>query len=222
MIAEPGAFRAAVRAALARPEGGSLAGRFPAPLVTALIADAAEARTPHVRVALEELIAALDAVGVPRGRQFVLGVHADGSRPAVDVAAWREALHVPVLAHDPDMASFTAGHDERGAAIELDDELREAEAIVCVGPGYAASGAVHGGPFLLAPGAAARATVAAWREARRRGGERAAVEWSLAVEARVGVDLTLTWDPAGRVSAAGGRARFDTLAREAACPPHGA
>ena len=215
-------FRGAVRAALSRPEGGSLAGRFPAPLVTALIAEAAEACAPRVRVALEETLAALAAVGVPRGRQFVLLVHADGSRPAVDVAAWRKALHVPVLVHDPDAASFTAGRSEGGVAIELDDELREAEAIVCVGPGHATTSVVHGGPFLLVPGAAARPTVDAWREARRRGGERAAVELALAVEALLRVDLALTWDPAGRAAVAGGRARFDALAREAGLLPRGA
>src|ERR1051325_8858920 len=65
------AWRERVRAALADLDTAALASRFPAPLVTALVADASEPGR-GLELALAETIAALDRVGVPRGRQFVL------------------------------------------------------------------------------------------------------------------------------------------------------
>ncbi|HEY6193912.1 MAG TPA: hypothetical protein VI504_02630, partial [Candidatus Eisenbacteria bacterium] len=131
------AWRERVRAALADLDTAALASRFPAPLVTALVADASEPGR-GLELALAETIAALDRVGVPRGRQFVL---LGGDPVAADAAtrarSLRALLGVPVFVHAPERAGFVAGRIESGATIELDDELREAEAIVTVG-GWAA------------------------------------------------------------------------------------
>ena len=57
------AFRESVRAALASPVGAPLAERFPARLVTALVAGSEPGELDRLAVALEEVSAALHAVG---------------------------------------------------------------------------------------------------------------------------------------------------------------
>ncbi len=203
-----------MRAALADPDTAALARRFPAPLMTALVADACEPGR-ELEIALAETIAALDRVGVPRGRQFVL---LGGDPVTADAAArtrsLRAFLGVPVLAHAPGRAGFVAGRLASGAPIELDDELREAEAIVTVGGWSARADGPRGGPALLCPGVAAAATRAAFAAARARG-KAAAWEFALAAERVVPVDLSLGWDDAGHVVATGGREAFAAHARAA-------
>jgi hypothetical protein len=212
---------AAVREALAALAGtpqGALAARFTAPLVTAIVADAAEAEDPWLLPALLEVASALERVGVPRGRQFVL-LGCDGGPTGSEVRSLavrlRDDLSLAVIAHDPGGATFTAGHAADGTPIELDDEVREAEAILCIGRGFAADGRVKGGPYLLAPGVASVRTRAAISAARARGGERAALGLALEAERLAPVDLAVCWDDRGHVAAGRGREQFIGLARAA-------
>jgi len=212
------AVREALAALVAAPEGG-LEARFTAPLVTAIVAEAVE--DARLVPALAEVSGALERVGVPRGRQFVLLGH-DGTASHVDVRARAAQLHrelaLVAFAHEPDGATFTAGRAGDGTPIELDDELREAEGVLCIGRGFAAAGRVVGGPWLLVPGVASARTRLALAGARARGGERAAMEFALAAEAAVPVDLAVCWDEQGRVVAGRGRERFAALARAAGFP----
>jgi hypothetical protein len=212
------AFGRHVREALAAPGDSPLATLFTAPLITAVVVDLREACfDPRLAQALHVLRDALERVGVPRGRQFVL---AGGTlqdlvpRPEEWLAELRRELALDVMLHDPARA-FAAGRTPDGDLIELDDELREAEAIVCMGRGFAATGCVHGGPYLLVPGVASLATRHAFETRRAYGGERAALAFALAAEAQAPVDLALTWDAKGRVHAGRGRTQFAALARAA-------
>lgn len=197
------AFRAAVRAALAAPLDGPLTTRFVAPSVTALVVhcDAGD----EVVAGVAETIAALERVGVPRGRQFVL--LAGGAAPAdaaSRVKAWRDSLGVPVLVHDASRAGFVAGRLPDGTALELDDELREAESIVVL----ASIAAEHGGPWhaasLLCPGACTKPTRLAVAAATS-GDRDAAWSWVQAAEREAPIDLAVWWDGCDRVAAASGR-----------------
>src|SRR5262249_45456667 len=124
-------------------------------------------------------------------------------------------ISIPVLLHDPTRA-FAAGRTPAGDPIELDDELREAEAIVCLGQCESRSGTLRGGPYLLAPGVASLATRQAFAARRAEAGERGALALALAAEALAPVDLALTWTPSGgRMRAGRGRTRFAALARAA-------
>ena len=211
-------WRTRVRAALAAPEAAALRTRFTAPLVTVLIADAGEAGS-GLEIALVETIAALDRVGVPRGRQLVL---LGGDPVVADVAALARALQVavgvPVLAHAPERAGFVAGRLASGTPIELDDELREAEAIVTVGGWSVRADGPRGGAALLCPGVATAATRSAFAAARARG---SADAWgfALAAERAAPVDLSLGWDAAGHVVAASGSEAFAAHARAGALDP---
>jgi hypothetical protein len=214
-----GAFARRVREALAAPEGALLATLFTAPLVTALVVDLDEARSdPRLAQALLEVRDALERVGVPRGRQFVLvGRDAPGALPfaAGRAEGLSEQLSLRVLLHDPAGAVFTAGRLPTGEAVQLDDELREAEAIVCIGRGEAAAGHVSGGPYLLVPGVASLATRQAFAERRAEAGERGAVAFALGAETQAPVDLALLWDADGQVRAGRGRTQFAALAHAA-------
>jgi len=212
------AVRAALGALAGAPEGG-LEAMFTAPLVTAIVAEAGD--DARLVPALAEVAGALERVGVPRGRQFVLLGH-DGTASRTDVRAraaqLRRELALAAFAHEPDGAMFTAGRAGDGTPIELDDELREAEAVVGIGRGFAAAGRVIGGPYLLVPGVASERTRRALADARARGGERAALALALAAEVAVPVDLAVCWDEQGRVLAGRGRERFAALARAAGFP----
>jgi hypothetical protein len=212
------AFGHRVRDALEAPEGSPLATLFTAPLVTALVVDLREACfDPRLAQALNVVCDALERVGVPRGRQFVLAGGALGDlvpRPEDWLAGLRRGFSLDVMLHDPTRA-FTAGRTPEGEPIELDDELREAEAILCIGRGFAATGQVHGGPYLLVPGVASLATRRAFETRRAYGGERGALAFALAAEAQAPVDLALTWDAKGHVRAGRGRTRFAALAHAA-------
>jgi hypothetical protein len=210
-------FAERVRSALAAPEAGPLAARFTAPLMTVLVADTGD-HPVRLALALAELIRALDRIGVPRARQFVL-LGGDPPAPAASerVRALREALGVPVLASVPARAGFVAGRLADGTPIELDDELREAEAIVTVGSWSRDAAAPRGGAALLCPGVASAPTRAAYAAARARG-DGAAWAFALAAERAAPVDLSLAWDDAGQVIAASGRSAFAAHARAAGRP----
>jgi hypothetical protein len=203
-------FAARVRSALASPVGGPLATRFVAPLVTALVAESSEPE--RLLPALVETSRALASVGVPPGRQFVLlggPERESGGGPAPALARdLARALGIPAHVHRPAAACFTAGRLDDGTPIELDDELREAEAIVVVGHCASAAGAMRGGPWLIVPGVASAATRRALAAARTGGGERAALAFSLAAERLAPVDFAVLWDDAGVVVAGAARALF--------------
>jgi hypothetical protein len=203
-------FAARVSSALASPVGGPLATRFVAPLVTALVVEASEPE--RLLPALAETSRALAAVGVPRGRQFVLlGGPESGSGGSPAPALARDlarALGIHVHIHTPTGPCFTVGRLDDGTPIELDDELREAEAIVVVGRCASAAGAMRGGPWLIVPGVASAVTRRALAAARTGGGERAALAFSLAAEMLAPVDLAVLWDDAGVVVAGAARALF--------------
>lgn len=145
-------FERGLAAALARPEVESLGALLHAPTVTAIVADPRDGT--RLAPALGVLLGALTRVGVPRGRCFVLlaspsGKAADGEA----VRRLREAIGVPVIAHDPARsACFRAD-----GAIELNDELREAEAIVALSSWREASRDEPGTAGLIVPGLASRA-----------------------------------------------------------------
>ncbi|MFN8588053.1 MAG: hypothetical protein U0704_09675 [Candidatus Eisenbacteria bacterium] len=185
------AFRAEVRRALAQGAGMTLAQAFAAPKVTVIVADAAV--TERDVVALSELAEALVRVGTPRGRCMLL--LAGGRTP--DAAArerakqLRATLGMPVALHDPAHASDWPGRELAGfGPLALDDELREAEAVVLVGRFAREHGALHGGPALLLPGLADAATRARWEAHGAR--ERASFD----VLGLVEVDWALVWDAA--------------------------
>jgi hypothetical protein len=212
-------FRGAVRRALAGPVGGSMASHFAIPAVTAIVADggAGEAGT----VALAELAEAMVRAGVPRGRMFVLlsGAAPPGPRERERARVLRETLGMPVIPHDPAQAAFEPGRLADGAPLALEDELREAEAVVVCGCFAAdARGELRGGPAALLPGLASAATRAAYARALPAGGpaERAAAALaaSLAVLEHVPVDFALVWsggDPP-EVLAGTGREVFEACA----------
>lgn len=205
------AFAARVRDALAAPTDGPLAACFPAPLITAIVAGAEPHELGRLEIALRELLAALSAVGVPRGRQFVLlGSLVDATARAT-AARWRGALGVPVLLHDPLETPFVPGKSPSGDPYELGSELREAEAVVVVGPMRAGTDGLEGGPGLLCPGVVSARTRAAWESARATGGRAAATAFALDVERALTVDFALLWQSDGSLSAGEGRTRFSFL-----------
>jgi hypothetical protein len=204
------AFAAAVERALAAPEDGPLAARFPAALVTAIAAAAGPGEEPRLQAALAATIATLESLGVTRGRQSVILAH--GSAGAATVAPrLRAALGVPVLAHEPAGPVFLAGRERGGEPIELSDELREAESLVVVGP-VGRGAASPCGAFILCPGLASSRTASAWAARLAREGEAAAGDFAADAERAAPVDLAVLWDERGKVVAGGGRERFAAFA----------
>lgn len=195
-------FRAAVEAAAMSPADGTLGSRFVAPLVTWLVADAAAG--PELEDALAGTMRALERVGVLRGRQFVLlgSAAPEGGERSTEKSrarALRAALGVPVLLHDPTRDGFVAGTLADGTPIELDDELREAEAIVTVAGGSAWARATA-----VVPGACVARTRAAFAATLEQHGRAAAWRFVRAAETLAPIDLAMGWDAAGQVWAAGG------------------
>jgi len=165
--------------ALERALAPAVSGALRVPAVTAIVANAAD--RDSLGTALPVVIAALERAGVPRGRAFVLLAAPGGVVAAAGVvSALRAAAGVTVLAHDPATSPcFTPGLDARGNRIHLDDELREAEAIVLLGA-LAPAGAA-GLAALIHPGLAP--ADAAALDARE-------------VAERIGVDLCVLWSEA--------------------------
>lgn len=213
-------FRGAVRRALAAPQGGSLAQRFPAPHVTVLVGDAELGS--HDSVALAEVVDALTHVGLPRGRMMTLlaGVRPIDAYRRERARELHDILGMPVVLHDPaGDQGFTVG-SAAGLRIDLDDELREAEAVVVVGE-FARDPVrgAHGGPFALVPGLATGSTRARLEE-HARGSDPSDVRSAWGEVARatlelVKVDLAVVWDESDppEVRAGGGELLSTLLAQ---------
>uniref|UniRef100_A0A832I3J4 Uncharacterized protein n=1 Tax=Eiseniibacteriota bacterium TaxID=2212470 RepID=A0A832I3J4_UNCEI len=150
--------------AVARPGGGApaaawaqaaraAAARIVAPAVTALVADPAD--PAGLDDALAALLPALARGGVPTGRVFVLVAHRTGAALGAGAAAALAERHgVPVVVHDPWRSPVCAfGRLPTGAPILLDDELREAEAVLLAGP-VTGGASPSGGLDLIHPGLA--------------------------------------------------------------------
>ncbi len=196
------AFRAQIEAAAMAPADGTLGSRFVAPLVTWLVADARAGE--ELGDALAGTMRALERVGVLRGRQFVLL----GGAPFDDVAQTaargrarelRTRLGVPVLVHDLTREGFAAGTLPDGTPLELDDELREAEAIVSVAGGTPWACATN-----VVPGACVARTRAAFAEVLARGDRVAAWAFVRAAEQLAPIDLAVSWDETGAAWSASG------------------
>lgn len=152
---------AALGAALAAPTGARLEQVFHSPFVTVLLAERDGGETSAK--ALEFARDALVRRGVAAGRQMVLLAAMDP--PRAEHREWarllRARLGVPVLIHDPAQSPSMPAVVLDGMEFELDDELREAEAVMLVAalrPGARFGEA--GGAELLVPGAASAATAA--------------------------------------------------------------
>ena len=180
------------------PADGTLGSRFVAPLVTWLVADAGAGE--ELGDALTGTMRALERVGVLRGRQFVLlgGDPVAGGAPD-RARALRALLGVPVIVHHPERHGFVAGELPDGTPLELDDELREAEAIVSVGGGSPWARAT-----VVVPGACVARTRVAFEATRAEAGRAAAWAFLQAAERLAPIDLAVAWDPNGRVWSASG------------------
>ena len=213
-------FRGSVRRALADPLGGRMARHFAIPAVTAIVADG-EGGEPG-SIALAELTEAMVKAGVPRGRMFVLltGEAPPDAATRERARELRDMLGVPVIPHDPSQAAFEPGRLAGGAPIALEDELREAEAVVVCGRfGVDAGGRLHGGPAALLPGLAAEPTrtalaaeLMAVTDTPARA--RAAFDAAMGLLEFVPVDFALVWDSGDppAVLAGEGRAVFTACA----------
>lgn len=211
------AFRAEVRRALSQSVGLSLAQAFAAPKVTVIVADASVSERDVI--ALSELVESLVRVGTSRGRCMLLLSHAGPESPAAAVKTQakqlRATLGMPVVVHDPaEKSDWIPGAVDGIGECALDDELREAEAVVLVGRwSRRKDGEVHGGPALLLPGLADPATRARWGAGADRDARDAATR---AVTAIVPVDYALLWDASDppRVRAGSGAELFAALEKK--------
>jgi hypothetical protein len=161
-LASGGPDRAAAEPIVAR-----LREVVPGAAVTVVVADP---RDPDGLAAeLERLRHGLPAAGVPLGRVLVLlAAHPDG-RPADRGLGprLRAALPVPALAHDPASSRcFTAGRTPGGIEVEVNDELREAELVIAVGPA-GPGGSLAPLESLVVPGACSARTRASLARAPR-------------------------------------------------------
>ncbi len=177
------AFERAFDAALGR----ALPGVFPGAVATVIAADASD--PVRLELALGRLLAVLPRAGVPRGRVIVLlAATAEGdAREAALARRWRADLGVPVLAHHPARSACFTVARVRGTPIEVSDELREAEAVLALGPLAAGADAraIHD---VVLPGLGSESTRAACA-ARPRLLEDA--------RAALACDLALGWRAAG-------------------------
>lgn len=153
-----------LRAALEAPVGARLEQVFHSPFVTVLLAERDGGED-----SLEALEFARDALtrrGVAAGRQMVLLASMQPPQAAhrLAVRAMRERLGIPVVLHDPAHSPSMPATGESDLQLELDDELREAEAVMLVSalrPG--AEFGEGGGEELLVPGSVSAATAARCR-----------------------------------------------------------
>jgi hypothetical protein len=94
---------------------------------------------------------------------LLTGAGPAGVTPRERARELHDTLNIPILVHDPARSAHSrAGVLADGTVLELDDELREAEAVVVVGRfGTDRAQAVRGGFCALAPGLASAACAAA-------------------------------------------------------------
>jgi len=214
-MTEPG-FEERVRQALA---AFPVAAHFPAPYLTFIVADN-DAPADRLEPALAATVDALAAAGIPETRiDIMLGSVAGDVTPAnrtPAVEGLRVGRHIWVELHNAQSWGFTAGRLPDGTPVELNDELREAEAIVVVGPVASSPAGPVGGVAHLVPGVATAATRLAFERARAQGA-RAAWDFARAAEALAPVNLALCWDAAGHVTVGRGADLFAAHARAAGC-----
>lgn len=176
------ALDAAVRAALGGPGGGALGRLLPFRALTALVGEAGEPRLADV---LPPVLEALDRIGIGAGRRLlVVATAADGAAAGPELVRRiaRAAPGLPCVVHRPGRSPcFRAGRAADGAVIELDDELREAEAILCLARVARDASAAEGPARLLLPGLASPETrrVIADPGARERAAETVAFDAAL-------------------------------------------
>jgi len=128
-VSAPSAAATALARALAAPEGADLRTAIPMPAQTALVVDPALGEDA---VALAVVVGALARQGIPRGRLDVI-VAALADRGSERALARRLApvLGVPTVhARDPLHGDHFPAGVIGSVAIELDDVLREAEAVI--------------------------------------------------------------------------------------------
>jgi nickel-dependent lactate racemase len=186
--------------------GRAAAARLYVPAVTAIVADPTDPE--GLDLALAALLPALRRAGVLARRVFALVAHRGGAGPgAAALRALGAGHRIPVVVHDP-VRSATAGFGRTpgGADVELNDELREAEAVVLVGPLRRCGARIEGGADLIHPGLA------------RAGDTRLAPDEAARI---VGVDAVLLWreDGAGRRRPRGGGPEVEAELRRAIAGP---
>lgn len=186
------ALRDALRGALLAPMGARLDQVFHAPFVTVLLAerDGGEAGATALELARDEL----SRRGVSSGRQMVLLASADppGASHRDEAKALRARLGIPVVLHDPERSPCMPASGEGALSIELDDELREAEAVMVVSAIRRSERfGERGGEELLLPGAASAATLLRCAALAARAEGRAAL--ARAASRVCTIDYALLW-----------------------------
>jgi nickel-dependent lactate racemase len=156
---------AQVRQALRRPLGGLAGNCIPArALVLVVVPDAT--RAAFLPATLPALLDELEAQGIQR-RQVQLAVACGAHRPPtpgearalLGAEAGRRVVHLHDAARGP---HFPLGRTRRGTPVELDDALREAEAVLTLGPvAWHYFAGFGGGPKLIFPGLASRRAIQA-------------------------------------------------------------
>lgn len=196
---------AAVARALAAPLGASLAQAIPMPAVTVVVVDGRAC--DQVARALPPLLEALERAGIGRGRSLLIaadtaphtGVPLDALEARRRLGAAAPGLPLIVPDREP-RPRFRAGTLPDGTPLEFDDELREAEALLLVGPSREVQpGIPSPDPALLVPGLLGRDAWAALLARRGvRGARDGAFEAALrAARAAVPVDFVLAWEDRG-------------------------
>lgn len=191
-----GAHEAALREAWARPAGAHLGQVFHAPFVTVLLAERSGGE--RMAVALEVARDALARCGVSPGRQLVLLASSEAAPPGAreEARALRRRLGLPVVVHDPERSPSMHVHPGDPLALELDDELREAEAVMLVSAlRPRARFGERGGMELLVPGSVSRATGERCNALARTPEGRAAIRQAAATACRI--DYALLWSESG-------------------------
>ena len=208
-------FEGVLRSALERPTGVALGVAIPVPAFTVLIACGDS--DDEVRVAAAAMLREFTRDGRPPGRIIVLlPPGGDGESDRRRATELRAELGIPVIAHDPERSPcYVAGHGPARVALEFDDELREAEAVVLVaGPCRDSDGRWRPPLSALVPGmlsggtrraleAAGLDRRGAWDELRREMAEMVPVDYALlwwrsadgAWRARSGSDVGTLLDP---------------------------
>lgn len=132
----PAALATALARALAEPAGLPLAAAIPMPAQTALVLDPV---LGDAAAALGPLAAALARQGIPRGRLDVIVASCGdaGAERACALAARAALAPGPVHVRDPEHGDHYPAGELDGETLEIDDVLREAEAVIVVVAGRA-------------------------------------------------------------------------------------
>jgi nickel-dependent lactate racemase len=160
MVRDSAAPADRVAEAMRRPLGEGAGISIPAHAsVLVLVPDAT--RPAFLPEILPVVLAELERQGVARRRVQIAiagGAHATPSDARARALVGEEAARGVVHRHDASSGPhFRAGETHRGTPVELDDALREAEAVVAIGPvAWHYFAGYGGGPKLVFPGMASR------------------------------------------------------------------